>query len=109
MLNLHKKEALNLVFYTLYHGKNFSEFQRLYDERLLNCKFEWHKWIFAVKAKIYQDESGDFFRANEEIKAVVEERLYALIFQDGMKKAYKTTNVQPIIERYAYCLIIFHH
>lgn len=99
LLTPSQNEAHNLIFYTLYHAKSFDAFQRLIDDGLLSGNYLWHVWIFIVKAKIIEDPSGNLFGATALIQSIVNERLDALIFEDGMSLVYQTVEGKPTIER----------
>ncbi len=100
LLTTNQPEALNLVFYSILNGKNFAEFQRLYDDCLLDHKVPWFHWIFILKARLNQNDAKEFFGVSDTSKAVVNERLYSLIFNDGMALAYNTANGKHVVERY---------
>lgn len=99
-LEPNQQEALNLVFYAIYQGKDFSEIQRLYDDGLLSTNTGWLEWLFAVKSKLNQVEDNNLFGANDTTQSIVNERLYSIILNDGMSNIYKTPTGKPIIERY---------
>lgn len=95
-------EALNLVYYSIYQGKSFSNFQRLFDDEILSSNHDWYEWIFILKAKLNQNCGKDFFGSSNEVQSEVNNRLYSLILADGMTSVYKTPAGKPIIERSIY-------
>lgn len=99
LLNLEQKEALNLVFYSIFQGESFADFQRLFDDGLLSNDSKWYEWIFVLKEKLDQTEADEFFKSNGTGRMLVNNRLYSLIFNDGMAMVYKTERGQQVIEK----------
>lgn len=95
-----QKEALNLLFYSICAAKTPADIRNLFDDGLLDAKYEFQKWIFILKSAINNDIAENIFGCDEMKKREVNRKLLTLLFDGCLLRAYEGgSREKGVIER----------